>query len=28
MITTNNTTCSHPLLFNFIRWHHASDTVT
>jgi len=24
MITANNTvTCSHPLLFNFIRWHHA-----
>jgi len=25
MITANDTvTCSHPLLFNFIRWHHAS----
>ena len=25
MITANNTvTCSHPLLFNFIQWHHAS----
>jgi len=24
MITANNTTCSHPLLFNFIRWPHAS----
>jgi len=25
LYTDNNTvTCSHPLLFNFIRWHHAS----
>jgi len=24
LLIYNIVTCSHPLLFNFIRWHHAS----